>query len=84
MFTILHIVADLHSDIAMYIHMSHTKCEICMVAAMWSTSMSLLPRCSRAPTKRHGSPVEVVLSGSEAALLGLVEILKSPDVGCRY
>ena len=66
------------------IYMSCIECEIRAVATMQSTSMSLLPRCSQAPTKRHGSPVEVVLSGSEAALLGLVEILKSPDVGHRY
>ena len=64
--------------------LSCIKCKIRMVVATWSTSMSLLPQCSRAPTERHGSPVEVVLSGSEVALLGLVEILKSPNVGHRY
>ena len=64
--------------------LSCTECETRAVAATWSTSMSLLPRCSRAPTKRHGSPVEAVLSGSEAALLGLIEILKSPNVGRCY
>ena len=64
--------------------LSHTKCETHMVAATLSTSVLLLPRCSRAPTESHGSPVEVVLSGSEAALPGLIEILKSPNVGCHY
>ena len=60
--------------------LSHTKCEICVVVATWSTLMSLLPRCTRTPTKRHSSPVEVVLSGSEVALPGLVEIPKSPPM----
>ena len=64
--------------------MSCTECKIRTVVAMWSTSMSLLPRCIRAPTKRHSSPVEAVLSGSEVALPGLVEIPKSPDEGRRY
>ena len=64
--------------------MSCTECEIHAVVAMWSTSVLLLPQCSQAPTKRHSSPVEVVLSGSEAALPGLIEIPKSPDVGRRY
>ena len=64
--------------------LSCTECEIRMVVAMQSTSMLLLPRCSRAPTQRHSSPVEAVLSGSEAALLGLIEIPKSPDAGCCY
>ena len=64
--------------------LSHTECKICGVVAMWSTLMSLPPRCSRAPTERHSSPVEAVLSGSEVALLGLIEILKSPDVEHRY
>ena len=64
--------------------MSRTRCETHAVAAAWSTLVPLLPRCSRAQTKRHGSPVEVVLSGSEAALPGLIEILKSPDVGHHY
>ena len=66
------------------VYMSCTECKTHAVAATWSTSMSLLPQCSRAPTRRHGSPVEVVLSGNEVALLGLVEILKSPDVRHRY
>ena len=64
--------------------LSRTECRICAVVAMWSTSMSLLPRCTRAPTKRHSSPVEVVLSGSEAALPGLIEIPKSPSERRRY
>ena len=61
--------------------LSCTECEIHMVVATRSTSMSLLPRCSRAPTERHGSPVEAVLSESEVALPGLIEILKSPQCG---
>ena len=36
----------------------------------------LLTRCTRAPTKRHSSPVESVLTGSREALSGLIEILK--------
>ena len=58
--------------------LSRTKCEICMVVAMHSTSVSLLPQCSRAPTERHSNPVEAVLTGSKAALPSLVEIPKSP------
>ena len=64
--------------------LSRTECEICAVVAMWSTLMSLLPRCTQAPTERHSSPVEAVLSGSEVALLGLIEIPKSPDAGRHY
>ena len=64
--------------------LSCTECKICAVVATQSTSMLLLPQCSWAPTERHGSPVEAVLSGSEAALPGLVEIPKSPNVGCHY
>ena len=60
------------------IYMSCTKCGIHAVVATCSTSVSLLPQCTRAPTKRHSSPVEAVLTGSGAALLGLVEIPKSP------
>ena len=33
-------------------------------------------QCTRAPTERRSSPVEVVLTGSRVALLGLVEILE--------
>ena len=64
--------------------MSHTECEIRTVVAIRSTLMSLLPRWTRAPTERHSSPAEAVLSGSEVALLGLVEIPKSPDEGRCY
>ena len=60
------------------VHVSRTKCGIRTVVAMHSTSVSLLPRCTQAPTKRHSSPVEAVLTGSGAALPGLVEIPKSP------
>ena len=62
----------------------YTECKICAVVAMQSTSMLLLPRCTRAPTERHCSPVEVVLSGSEVALPGLIEIPKSPEEKRRY
>ena len=58
--------------------LSRTKCKICMVVAMHSTSVLLLPHCSWAPTERHSSPVEAVLTGSGLALPGLVEIPKSP------
>ena len=58
--------------------LSQTECEICTVVATHSTSVSLLPRCTQAPTERHSSPVEVVLTGSRVALPGLVEIPKSP------
>ena len=60
------------------VYVSCTKCEIRAVVATHSTSVSLLPRCTRAPTERHSSPVEVVLTGSRVALPGLVEIPKSP------
>ena len=55
--------------------MSHTKCEIHVVVTTHSTSVSLLPQCSWAPTERHSSPVEAVLTRSGAALPGLIEIL---------
>ena len=58
--------------------MSCTKCRICTVVAMHSTSVSLLTQCTQAPTERHSSPVEAVLTGSGAALPGLVELPKSP------
>ena len=58
--------------------LSCTKCGIHMVVAMHSTSVSLLPRCTWALTKRHSSPVEAVLTGSGVALPGLIEIPKSP------
>ena len=54
--------------------MSCTKCGIHVVVAMHSTLVSLLPRCTQAPTERHSSPVEVVLTGSGVALPGLTEI----------
>ena len=38
-------------------------------------SVLLLTRCTRAPIERCSSPVEVVLTGSKAALPGLIEIL---------
>ena len=41
----------------------------------------LLKRCTQAPTERHSSPVEAVLTGSRAALLGLVEIFMGPHWG---
>ena len=62
----------------MPVHMSCTKCEMHAVVAMCSTLVLLLTRCPRAPTKRHSSPVEAVLTGSGVALLGLIEIPKSP------
>ena len=58
--------------------MSRTKCEIRAVVATRSTSVSILPGCTWAPTKRHSSPVEAVLTGSGVALPGLIEIPKSP------
>ena len=61
----------------LYIYMSRTKCKIRAVVAMHSTSVSLLPRCSWAPTERHSSPVEAVLTGNGVALPGLIEIPKS-------
>ena len=64
--------------------LSCTECEICMVVATCSTLVSLLPQCTRAPTERHTSPVEAVLTGSGAALLDLVEIPKSPCQTRRY
>ena len=35
----------------------------------------------RAPTERRSSPVEAVLTGSRAALPGLIEILRGPHWG---
>ena len=64
--------------------LSSTECKICTVVATQSTSMSLLQQCTWAPTERHSSPVKVVLSGSEVALPGLIEIPKSPNTGRRY
>ena len=64
--------------IYIYIYMSCTKYKIRVVVATHSTLVLLLPRCTRAPTKRHSSPVEAVLTGSGAALPGLIEIPKSP------
>ena len=58
--------------------LSCTKCKMCTVAAMHSTLAMLLLQCTWAPTKRHSSPVEVVLTGREATLPGLVEIPRSP------
>ena len=58
--------------------LSCTKCRMCAVATTCSTSVMLLPRCTRAPTERHSSPVEAVLIGSEATLPGLIEIPRSP------
>ena len=68
----------------LYIYMSRTEFGTSTVVAMQSSAVLFLPPCSRAPTERHGSPAEAVLSGCEAALPGLIEILKSPDVGGRY
>ena len=64
--------------------LSHTKCGSRAVVATCSTSVSLLPQCTRAPTERHSSPVEVVLTGSEVALPGLIEIPRSPWGTRRY
>ena len=64
--------------------LSHTEFRTRAVVATWSSVVLLLPQCSRAPTERHDSPAEAVLSGSEVALPGLIEILKYPDVGHRY
>ena len=58
--------------------LSCTEHEIHMVVAMHSTLVSLLPRCTQAPTERHSSPVEVVLTGSEVTLPALVEIPRFP------
>ena len=65
-----------------FVYMSCTKCEIHAVVATHSTSVSLLPQCSWAPTERHSSPVEVVLTRGGVALPGLVEIPKSPVGHC--
>ena len=47
------------------------------------TSVSLLSRCTWAPTERHSSPVEALLTGSKATLPGLIEIPRSPQ-GTRH
>ena len=64
--------------------LSRTECEMCVVVAMPSTLVSLLSRCTWAPTERHSSPVEAVLTGSGAALPGLNEIPRSPWGTRRY
>ena len=64
--------------------LSCTKCRSCTMVATHSTSVSLLPQCTRALIERHSSPVEVVLTGSGVALLGLVEIPRSPWGMQRY
>ena len=61
--------------------LSCTKCEMYAVAATCSTSVTLLPQCTQAPTERHSSPVEAVLTGSEVTLPGLIEIPRSPGRG---
>ena len=73
-----HILSEHYLFILNCIYMSRTKCRIRAVVASHSTLVSLLPRCSRVPTEKHSSPVEAVLTGSEAALLVLIEIPKSP------
>ena len=75
---ICHALKMLHVRLQPHAQLSRTKCGIRAVVATWSTLMSLLPRCTWAPTKRHSSPVEAVLSGSEVALPGLVEMPKFP------
>ena len=45
---------------------------------MWDFSVSLLTQCTQAPTERHSSPVEAVLTGSKVTLLGLVEMHEVP------
>ena len=65
-----------------YQKLSHTGNDVCMGSGhMRHFSVSLLTQCTQAPIDRHSSPVEVVLTGSRAVLLGLVEILKGPHWG---
>ena len=66
------------TKICRQIYVSRTKCKIRAVVATRSTSVLLLSRCTRAPTERHSSPVEAVLTGSGATLPGLVDMPKSP------
>ena len=58
--------------------LSCTENDESMAAATCDTSVLLLPQCTWAPTERCSSPVEVVLTGSKAALPGLVEMLEVP------
>ena len=58
--------------------LSCTKCEMLAVAAMCSTLVTLLSQCTWAPTERHSSPVEAVVTGSEVTLPDLIEIPRSP------
>ena len=41
-------------------------------------SVSLLTQCTQTPTERCSSPVEAVLTGSRAALPGLIEMFEVP------
>ena len=57
--------------------LSRTECEACG-SSYTPTPVSLQTRCTWctwAPTERHSSPVEAVLTRNEAALPGLIEIL---------
>ena len=55
--------------------------DVRAAAATHGDSQCRCTRCTGAPTKRCSSPVEVVLTGSRAALPGLIEILKGPCWG---
>ena len=42
---------------------------------------SVATQCTQAPTERHSSLVETVLTGSRVALPGLIEIFMGPHWG---
>ena len=71
-------VASVGTHSGMPINVTHWKCWTCGSDHTWQFSVSILTQCTWAPTKRHSSPVEAVLTGSQVALPGLVEIIIGP------
>ena len=61
--------------------LSHTGNDVCGSSHTWQFPVLLLTQCTWAPTKRHSSPVEVVLTGSRVALPGPIEIFMGPCWG---
>ena len=74
-------VLDLLMLIITKLSICHALKMMCMQQQPHTVHVSLLTRCTWAPTKRCSSPVEAVLTGSRVALPGLVEILRGPCWG---
>ena len=67
------------------LHMSHTENAGHVAAATHGKfSVPILTRCTQAPTERRSCPVEAVLTGSQAALPSLIEIIISSPLGMRH